>query len=133
MEWIGIRKKLSYDEVKTIISDLGISLPDDYCKVIGPINGGALQSAVINVPGIGDIPYSRNLSLVYANKGNAIDIYRILLKQGKKIFPFGTVGNGDYYCFDLEKTGVVLYLHEKDEIVRLCKTYSELISRLTYI
>lgn len=133
MEWIGIRKTLSQDEVKKILNDLGISLPKDYCKTIGSINGGALKSTVVSVPGLGEIPYARNLSLSTASKGNAIETYGIFQKQGKKLFPFGSVGNGDYYCFDLIKPGVVLYLHEKDETIKLCKSYTELISKLSQI
>lgn len=131
MNWVSIRKQMTYKEVKSALDEIGIELPEDFCKAIGPINGGALVSAVCNIPGLGDVPYSRNLSLAQTSKGNAIELFLILQSQNKKLFPFGSVGDGDLYCFDLENNEVVLYQHEKDTTIRICKSYTEFMSLIS--
>lgn len=128
MDWKSVRRPMEYEEVKSVADSLKIVLPNDYCKKIGKINGGALLSAVCYVPNIGYVPYSRNLSLSATARGNAIVLYEDM--KEKCLFPFGSVGNGDYFCFDLKTQKVVLYLHEKNGIVPVCKTFTEFIKRL---
>ena len=47
-----------------------------------------------------------------------------------RFFPFGSVGNGDYFCFDLLNDTVILYLHETETALPICKTFSELLDML---
>ncbi|MDO4650033.1 MAG: SMI1/KNR4 family protein [Eubacteriales bacterium] len=131
MNWLSIRQKLTYDEVQMIIKKLKIVLPQDYCEKIGEINGGALTDATCIVPNLGEVAYSRNLSLLENVNGNAIAIFKIMQEKQKNLFPFGSVGNGDYFCFDLLKQDVVLYMHEKDITIYVCKSYTELLSLLS--
>lgn len=131
MEWIGVRKKLTPDEVKKIGVDIGLVFPSDYCRLIGEINGGGLESAVVDVPGLGRIPYSRNINLCSDVRGNAINLYKIYQKRGIKCFPIASVGNGDYYCYDTSTWNVVVWLHEDNRIVRVCKTFSKLLKMIS--
>jgi len=48
-----------------------------------------------------------------------------------QLFPFGSVGNGDYFCFDLEKNIVVLRMHETEEVVPVCDTFTQLLEKIT--
>lgn len=128
MNWKSIKKPLSYDEIKEIEKSLNIILPEDYCRIIGEINGGALASASCEVPNLGNVPYSRNVSLSKKAKVNAMLLYEQL--KDLHLFPFGSVGNGDYFCFDLAKEQIVLYQHETGAIWPVCKTFEEFLSRI---
>lgn len=128
MNWKSIRNPLTYDEIKDIAKSLNISLPEDYCRIIGEINGGALVSAYCNVPKVGNVSYSRNVSLSKNAKVNAMLLYEQL--KDLNLFPFGSVGNGDYFCFDLAKDQVVLYQHETGAVWPVCKTFEEFLSRI---
>lgn len=128
MDWKSIRNPLSYGEIKEIAKSLNIQLPEDYCRVIGEINGGALVSAYCNVPKLGNVPYSRNVSLSKNVKVNAMILYEQL--KDLNLFPFGSVGNGDYFCFDLTNNQVVLYQHETEAVWPVCKTFDEFLSRI---
>lgn len=131
MNWKSIRNPLTYDEIKEMAKSLNISLPEDYCKIIGEINGGALVSAYCNVPRLGSVPYSRNVSLSKNAKVNAMLLYEQL--KDLNLFPFGSVGNGDYFCFDLLKKQVVLYQHETGAVWPVCKNFEEFLSRISEI
>ena len=128
MIWKSIKNPLSYDEIKDIAKLLNIPLPEDYCRIIGEINGGALVSAYCNVPKLGNVPYSRNVSLSKNAKVNAMLLYEQM--KDSNLFPFGSVGNGDYFCFDLLNNQVVLYQHETGAVWPVCKTFEEFLSRI---
>ena len=56
------------------------------------------------------------------------NIVRIYGKMDFHLFPFGFVGNGDYYCFykyweNREDYFVGIWLHETNNFVVLCKTF----------
>ena len=70
MEWLSIRKTLSYSDVEQVETELKVKLPNDYKHIIGSINGGALKNAYINHPVLGEIAYSRNVSLNKEAKAN---------------------------------------------------------------
>ena len=132
MEWKSIRVLVTKEEVKQLEKDLAIQLPEDYKQKILSINGGALKNAYIDLPKLGKVPYSRNVSL---SKKSSFSIYDLCSRETiakNQLFPFGTVGNGDYFCFDLKNHQVVLYLHETLKIMQVCKTYSELLSMIEY-
>ena len=128
MNWKSIRNPITYEQVKSTLASLEIDLPDSYCRIIGPINGGALASGVCLVPKIGEVPYSRNISLNPDSKVNAIVLYEQY--KDKRIFPFGSVGNGDYFCFDLKNNSIILYQHENDAIISVCNSFEEFLALL---
>ena len=130
MDWLSIRLPLCRSDVDSMEKELNIVLPEDYKSQIGPLNGGALRNTYINLPVLGKVPYSRNVAL---HKGARAGIYDLLpIFNGEKIrlFPFASVGNGDYFCFDLVSKTVVLYLHEIQETRYICKTFTELLNNL---
>ncbi len=129
MEWIG-NSDINDKDLEKIQETLKIKLPDDYCALIKRLNGKALRSAYFIHDKIGKIAYSRNLNILPNKRGNAIAMFDVINNGGKRYFPFGSVGNGDYFCFDLEKGYVVLYEHEKMSFIKVCDTYSELIEGL---
>ena len=96
MKWISIKKPINKSYIDQVESQLKISLPSDYKEKIGPINGGALIDAYVSIAGIGDVPYSRNVSLHLSSPGNIFDLIESINEDGIKLFPFGSVGNGDY-------------------------------------
>lgn len=128
MNWKRLRNPLTYEEVKAIINSIHVNLPEDYCNLIGPINGGALVDTVCNVPGVGAVPYGSNISLSPNARTNALVLYEQFKENA--LFPFGNVGNGDYFCFDLNENIVVLYQHEKDKTVPICKSFAEFLDML---
>ena len=126
MKWFSIKKPLTIADVEGVERDLSVCLPADYKERIGPINGGALKNAAVVVPNLGEVPYSRNVSL---SKDSPASIYALLPAiNGEKIrlFPFAAVGNGDYFCFDLVNDMVVLQLHEANRVIPVCRSFSEL-------
>ena len=130
MDWLSIRLPLCRSDVDSMEKELNIVLPEDYKSQIGPLNGGALRNTYINLPVLGKVPFSRNVAL---HKGARAGIYDLLpIFNGEKIrlFPFASVGNGDYFCFDLVSKTVVLYLHEIQETRHICKTFTELLNNL---
>lgn len=130
MEWIGVRNKLTANEIKNITKAQGIKLPEDYCAKIGEINGGRLKKAFINVKGIGDVAYSGNLNLLESARGNAIVLYKILQNRNVGGFPFGDVGNGDYFCFDMSNGSVFLWMHETEKKAYICDSFSNFLDKL---
>lgn len=56
----------------------------------------------------------------------------IPLINNKKIryFPFGSVGDGNYFCFDLDKNQVVLYIHELQMFKYVCNTFEKFLSMI---
>jgi hypothetical protein len=75
MNWLSIRTPLRRSDVDSLEKELRIKLPDDYKEQIGPINGGALRNTYIKLPRLGEVPYSRNVSL---HKGATAGIYDLL-------------------------------------------------------
>ena len=130
MKWLSVKKPLTLNDIEKIERDLSVCLPVDYKRLIGPINGGALKDAYVNVPGLGSVPYSRNVSL---SKDSPANIYLLLPAVNDKAiryFPFAGVGNGDYFCFDLLNDCVVLRMHETIRVFPVCRSFSELINHI---
>ena len=122
--------KLTIEEVEYLCKKHTVVLPEDYRLSIGDINGGGLVSAHIYVQGIGNVAYSRNITLADDIRGNAFSLFDILDEGKRKYFPFGDVGNGDYFCFDLNNNQVVLYCHETQETIFVCNTFSEFLKMI---
>ena len=131
MEWIGVRNALTTDDVNAVQKEMGVRLPDDYIKKIGAINAGGLVDSIVNHPQLGEIAYSRNIPLDKKTKGNIFELYPTFSGREKDLYPFATVGNGDFYCFDLKNGGVVLWIHEIETIEKICGTFTELLDLLT--
>ena len=130
MNWLSIRTPLTSTDIMNVEKDFSISLPADYKSQIASINGGALRNAYIRLPKLGEVSYSRNVSL---HKDAQASIYKLIgiFNDGPvKLFPFASVGNGDYFCFDLTTNTVVLYLHEIDKTIYVCDSFSQLLSML---
>ena len=130
MNWLSIRTPLRQSDVKSLEKELQIKLPDDYKEQIGPINGGALRDTYIVIPRLGEVPYSRNVALHKGSKAGIYDLLPIFNSEDIKLFPFASVGNGDYFCFDLEANNVVLYLHELQSTRYVCDSFTQLLNNL---
>lgn len=130
MNWLSVRVPLSRYDIDILEKDLKITLPEDYKSQIGPLNGGALRDAYIKLPRLGKIPYSRNVSLHRGAKAGIYDLVGIFNGDSIKLFPFAGVGNGDYFCFDLDARAVVLYLHETQSTIYVCDSFTQLLDRL---
>ena len=130
MNWLSIRVPLCRSDVDGIEKELGINLPKDYKSQIGPINGGALRNTYINLPQLGEVPYARNVALQKGAKAGIHDLIPILNGNNIQLFPFASVGNGDYFCFDLEAKNVVLYLHELQSTHYVCDSFTQLLNDL---
>ena len=122
--------KLTMEEIDDLCKKYSVLLPEDYRLSIGDINGGGLVSARVYVQGIGNVPYSRNITLADDKRGNAFSLFNIFDEGKRKYFPFGDVGNGDYFCFDINKNQVVLYCHETQETVFVCNTFTEFLKMI---
>ena len=128
MNWLSVRNPITYDEVIAIEEFFNITLPSDYKNAVGEINGGALKSAYVLHPTLGKIAYSRNVALDKKTKANIFELFEIF--QNKNLFPFGQVGNGDYFCFDLKDHSVVIYFHETDNIEYVCDSFTKLMEMI---
>ncbi|MFR0987932.1 MAG: SMI1/KNR4 family protein [Anaerobutyricum hallii] len=129
--WIGC-KKLTKADILKVEDCIKTRLPEDYRNQIIKINNGALQRAYYSTKDIGEIAYSRNMDLSKNATTNAVELYKILDGGSKSYFPFGSVGNGDYMCFDLKKNNrVVLYINEIQKVYYLCDTFTQFIDGLT--
>ena len=122
--------KLTTEEIAYLCAKHSVALPEDYRLSIGEINEGGLISAHVYVQGIGNVSYSRNISLSDGKRGNAFSLFDVLDEGKRKYFPFGDVGNGDYFCFDINNHRVVLYCHEKQETFFVCNTFTELLEMI---
>lgn len=131
MEWFRVRTPLCMEEIELVEHRLDIQLPMDYKQMIGPINGGALKDAYIKLPSIGEIAYGRNIALDENAKTNVFTLYGCIMED-KRYFPFASVGNGDYFCFDLQTEKVILWLHEYNEIYDICETFTQLLQMMQY-
>lgn len=131
MEWFCVRTPLSMEEIELVERRLNIQLPTDYKQMIGPINGGALKDAYVKHPSIGEIAYGRNLALDENAKTNVFTLYGCIMED-KRYFPFASVGNGDYFCFDLQTERVILWLHEYNEIYDICETFTQLLQMMQH-
>lgn len=130
MNWVSIRKPLSLSDLDILELELKIKLPNDYKVQIGPINGGALRDAYIVIPRLGKVPYSRNVPLHKGARAGIYDLLPILNSNTVTLYPFASVGNGDYFCFDLETNTVVLYLHELQSTRYVCDSFTQLMEHL---
>ena len=131
MDWLSVRYPLTITEVESLEQEFDIKLPQDYKNIIGPINGGALRNAYIEVMNLGKVAFSRNVSLQKDVKSGVRDLLPALNDKVIQLFPFASVGNGDYFCFDLTENIVVLYQHEKQTTVYVCNTFSQFLKKLT--
>lgn len=130
MKWLSVKRPLAISDIEQVERDLCICFPSDYKKMIGAINGGALKDAYVKVPGVGNVPYTRNVSL---SKDAPASIYSLLpaLNKSKITFlPFAGVGNGDYFCFDLRNNTVVFWMHETGNVFSVCGTFTQLLDRI---
>ena len=131
MKWFSVRNPLTQDDVVRIEKDLGVIFPEDYKKMIGPINGGALRNAYIEHPNEGHIAYSRNVPLNRESRGNIFVLFEALQEENLQLIPFGSVGNGDYFCFDPTNNDVVvLWEHESGDYINVCNSFSQLMGML---
>ena len=130
MNWLSIRTPLRRSDVDSLEKELRIKLPDDYKEQIGPINGGALRDTYIVVPRLEKVPYSRNVALNKGARAGIYDLLPIFNNETITLFPFARVGNGDYFCFDLETNTVVLYLHELQSTRYVCDSFTQLMEYL---
>lgn len=130
--WIGV-KQITKEQIYEIEKELNINLPEEYRSEIRNLNGGALPAAVYNDPFLGDIAYSRNVNLLKNGKFNIVQLFRSIDGGSCKYFPFGSVGNGDYFCFDLQTGKVVLYSHEEENIYAICDSFTEFIDGIKEI
>ena len=130
MNWLRIRTPLTSTDIMNVEKDFSISLPADYKSKIAPINGGALRNAYIRLPKLGEVSYSRNVSLHKEAQAGIYKLIGIFNDGPVKLFPFASVGNGDYFCFNLTTNTVVLYLHEIDKTIYVCDSFSQLLSML---
>ena len=124
------KNQMSFEEVNRQFKKHKVDVPDDYKEKIGELNGGGLVSSTVKVPGIGQTSYSRNLDISDDKTGNAFQIYKNLDNGSKKYFPFASVGNGDYYCFDLKDKDkkVVHYSHEQQKATPVCDTFTDFVN-----
>lgn len=130
MDWLSIRLPLCRSDVDNMEKELNIVLPEDYKSQIGPLNGGALRNTYISLPVLGKVPYSRNVALHKGARAGIYDLFPIFNGEKIRLFPFASVGNGDYFCFDLEAKNVVLYLHELQSTRYVCDSFTQLMERL---
>lgn len=130
MEWLSVKKKLTEKDVKMINDKFGIDLPDDFCRLIGPINGGALRKGYVELKNLGKIAYSRNVSLNIEAKSSIFKLYGPDSELDTRYFPFGSVGNGDYFCIDLKRKEIVLWMHETNRVIYVCKTFTQFLSMI---
>ena len=130
MNWLSIRTPLTPTDIMNVEKDFSISLPADYKSQIASINGGALRNAYIRLPKLGEVSYSRNVSLHKEAQAGIYKLIGIFNDGPVKLFPFASVGNGDYFCFDLATNTVVLYLHEIDKTIYVCDLFTQLLSLL---
>ena len=130
MNWLSVRVPLNQSDVNRLEKELKIKLPKDYKEQIGPINGGALRNAYIELPRFGKVPYSRNVALHMGAKAGIYELFPIFIFEKIVLFPFASVGNGDYFCFDLETNKVVLYLHELQSTRYVCDSFTQLLNNL---
>lgn len=130
MNWLSIRTPLSLTDVDNLEKELNIELPFDYKLLVVSINGGALRNTYISLPHFGKVPYSRNVPLHKGARASIYDLIGIFNNAIIRLFPFASVGNGDYFCFDLVTNTVVLYLHETQSTQYVCNTFSQLLDNL---
>lgn len=72
-----------------------------------------------------DIRFSRDRFFL-----NTVSIAFCKQKFSQIYLRFASVGNGDYFCFDLESDTVVLYLHETQTTQYVCDSFSCLMAFL---
>ena len=130
MNWIDVKKQLEDSDLDAIEKELQIQLPDEYRSKVKKINGGALKAAYYPSKKYGNIAFARNTNLSPDTKANAAFLAKIINKKDIRYFPFGSVGNGDYFCLDLHNNRVVLYAHEEEKILELCSSYREFMGNL---
>ena len=130
LNWISARNPMTYEEVLGRLQELGVSLPEEYCHMIGPINGGALVDAFYEDAKLGKIAYSRNIDLSKKARIDVVTIISILNDIEIKYFPIASVGNGDYYCFNLKNLKIELFLHELQKHVPLCDSFQNMLNNL---
>lgn len=130
MDWLSVRNPLSISDVESIEKEYNLTLPSDYKNTIGPINGGALRNASIEVPGGDRVAFSRNVALQKGARAGIHDLLPIFNEGDICLFPFASVGNGDYFCFDLKNNTVVLFQHELQSVIFVCDTFSQFLKKL---
>ncbi|KMT20846.1 SMI1/KNR4 family protein [Clostridium cylindrosporum] len=96
----------------------GYFLPDDFKKFMAKF-GGDCHFGSCNFDYVDNI--INNLVRVYG-------------KMDFHLFPFGSIGNGDYYCFyrygeNKDDYFVGIWLHETKNFIILCKTFKAFIYR----
>ena len=130
MDWIDIKKKLEDADLDFIEKELKIQLPGEYRNMIKTINGGALKGAYYPSKKYGNIAYTRNTNLSSDAKTNIISLAKSINGEKIRYFPFGNVGNGDYFCLDLKRDKIVLYLHEEEAFIEVCESYMDFMQGL---
>lgn len=131
MKWLRIRNEISEKDMDALEEKLEIHLPKDYKMAMPRLHCGAPEKQAVFVEGMGECSYSRNLPLTEKRKGNVFVLYEIMKQRGHHLFPFASVGNGDYFCFDLDhENRVVYWFHENDTVYPVCRTFRELTEML---
>lgn len=132
LTWLSCSESLNNQFIKEVEQELEFAFPKDYAEAIKTIDGAALKNAHVNHPKLGPVAYSRNVSLRKDIKGNIFILAGNLARMGKRIIPFANVGNGDLFCFNRDDKSIVLWKHERDECVFVCKTFTELCEMIVY-
>ncbi len=124
MKWLDVKKQLEDADLDALEKELQIKLPDEYRCRIKTTNGGALKSAYFPSEKYGNIAYSRNTNLSMDAKVDVVFLAKSINRKKIRYFPFGNVGNGDYFCLDLQNGKVVLYVHEEERFLDVCDSYT---------
>ncbi len=125
------KKKISVKDIERLETDLKVKLPDDYKEEILSLNGKSYARAYISHPKHEELDFSGFISLNPKDKRNVYDIYGEVIED-PKYFPFGDTDFGDYFCFDLKKKQIVLYLHETGKVLPICDTFTKFLKMLKY-
>ena len=118
---------ISIKDIEAIEKKFNLTLPCIYKQQILSLNGKTFAYAYISHPVLGELDFSRFISLSPKDKYSIYDIFNKVIKD-KKYFPFADTDFGDYYCFDLTDEKVVFWSHETDSIHKICDSFSDFLN-----
>lgn len=114
--------------INEVETTFGISLPDDYKKVIADNNNARPSISTFNTEVSKEHVFKKLLSLKNEDIENVYKAKKILSTVDESLFPFANDPAGNLICL---KNGTVVYwLHEDDSILKVANSFTEFLSSL---
>lgn len=134
LDWKFVNDNVSIEDINNIENALCIKLPKDYIECVMSNNAGYPDKFNFDIDEEKGKVFEYLLSISKNDEDNILDVYlKCKNDLPNRVIPFARDGFGNYICFKyttIDKSEVVFYNHENQEIYFVSNSFLEFINKL---